>query len=92
LAVKGPKKALGETFNIASGKSLSIKTLYKKIQKAAKKTNRAPQYAKKREGDVYKSVADTTKAQKILGFKPAITIEEGLKRYIQWYESVGGKN
>lgn len=92
LAVKGPKKALGEIFNIGSSKSLSIKMLCKKIQKAAHKTNSAPQYAKKREGDIHKSVADTTKAQKILGFKPAIPIEEGLKRYMRWYESTGTKN
>ena len=92
LAVKGPKKALGEIFNISSGKSLSIKNLYKKMQKVAGKPNTPPHFAKKREGDIYKSVADITKAQKILGFKPAITIEEGLKRYIQWYESSGTKN
>lgn len=92
LAVKGPRKAIGEIFNISSGKSLPIKSLYRKMQRVMKRHNIPPRYAKKREGDINKSAADITKAQKILGFKPVVPIEEGLKQYIRWYESTGTKN
>jgi UDP-glucuronate 4-epimerase len=35
--------------------------------------------------DVYVTYADTTKARKLLGFNPAISIDEGVKRFWQWY-------
>jgi UDP-glucuronate 4-epimerase len=35
--------------------------------------------------DVYVTYADTTKAQKLLGFNPMISIAEGVKRFWEWY-------
>jgi UDP-glucuronate 4-epimerase len=35
--------------------------------------------------DVYVTYADTTKAQKLLGFNPTISIDEGVKRFWNWY-------
>jgi UDP-glucuronate 4-epimerase len=35
--------------------------------------------------DVYVTYADTTKAQKLLGFNPTISIDEGVRRFWQWY-------
>ncbi len=36
-------------------------------------------------GDVPRTQADTSKAERLLGFSPAVGLEEGLKRFIAWY-------
>lgn len=37
-------------------------------------------------GDVEITFADITKAKKLLGYNPKISIEEGMKRFIDWYK------
>jgi UDP-glucuronate 4-epimerase len=37
-------------------------------------------------GDVRRTWADTTKASRLLDFKPRVGLEEGLKRFIDWYQ------
>jgi len=36
-------------------------------------------------GDVKEAVADITKAQKELGFKPKTSIQEGVPIFIKWF-------
>jgi len=38
-------------------------------------------------GDVPKTYADISKAKKLLGYKPKIKIEEGIKRFVEWYKN-----
>jgi UDP-glucose 4-epimerase len=45
----------------------------------------APKYAAPRPGDVRDSVADTAAARAELGHAPRFTIEEGLRRTLEWY-------
>ena len=37
-------------------------------------------------GDVPQTYADVSKAQKLLGYKQKVKIEEGIKRFIDWYK------
>lgn len=37
-------------------------------------------------GDVFRTEADTSKALRLLDFKPGVGLEEGLKRFIDWYQ------
>lgn len=37
-------------------------------------------------GDVMITYADTTKTEKMLGYKPGITLDEGLKKFAEWYK------
>ena len=39
-------------------------------------------------GDVQRTYADITKAQKILGYQPTTAFEDGIKQFIQWYREV----
>ncbi len=41
-------------------------------------------YRDKAKGDVRHTSADTTKAQKLLGYRPEVGFKEGLKREIEW--------
>jgi nucleoside-diphosphate-sugar epimerase len=35
-------------------------------------------------GDVGHTLASIEKATRLLGYKPRVSIEEGLKRYVEW--------
>lgn len=38
-------------------------------------------------GDVYMTNADTTKLETEIGYKPRVTLHEGITRFIEWYRS-----
>ena len=79
------KKAVGEIINIGSGKEISIYDLAKKIAKISKKKIKI-KYDESRERpyDVNRLVCNNDKAQKLLNWKPTITMDQGLKKLFQW--------
>ena len=38
-------------------------------------------------GDVYQTYADTTKLEQEMGYKPSISLHEGIGKFIEWYKS-----
>ncbi len=85
LAMKCPEALNGEVFNIAYGQQTSINQARELIEKhSGKKLNLEPRPP--RRGDVAHSLADISKARRILGYNPKISFEEGLKNTIAWYE------
>lgn len=38
-------------------------------------------------GDVYQTYADTSKLEKVMGYKPTTTLKEGIGEFIKWYKS-----
>lgn len=40
-------------------------------------------------GDVYQTYADTTHLEQDMGYKPSITLKQGIGEFIDWYKSVG---
>lgn len=84
LACKAEKVA-GEVFNIGCGKRTVVNELARIIGKLMDQ-NVKPIYADPRPGDVKHSLADITKAQRLLNYRPKVDIEEGLKRIIQWHK------
>ncbi len=83
--INSPDRIKGQIFNIASGKQYSIaevvaaveKILNKKIQVTYGKVE-----AKQREPKMW--VADISKAREVLGWSPAHSLEDGLRKYITW--------
>jgi nucleoside-diphosphate-sugar epimerase len=51
----------------------------------------APTFGPPREGDVRDSQADIAKAQRLLGFAPSVSFEEGLRRTVAWYQTTQKK-
>jgi UDP-glucuronate 4-epimerase len=41
-------------------------------------------------GDVPDTVADVSELQKIVGYKPRVTVEEGVKNFVDWYRGYNG--
>ena len=42
-----------------------------------------------RPGDVYRLIADVSRARTLLGFEPLVSMSEGLQRLLQWYRAQG---
>lgn len=85
LACKA-KNVAGKIFNIACEKRISLNQLVEIINKVLK-TNIKSIHDKERKGDVKHSLADITKAKKILGYKVNYDFEYGLRKTIEWFRS-----
>lgn len=72
------RKGVGETFNIANGKTYSLLDLIGVIEKIVGRKLEL-QHHPKRAGDVRKTYADISRARRLLGYKPAMNFENGLK-------------
>jgi UDP-glucose 4-epimerase len=78
LAV-GKEGIAGETFNIASGEPVTIGRLAEMMLMISGKENLKPTHVAVRPADIMHSYTDISKAKKILGFAPSISLEDGLK-------------
>ncbi|MFQ6083049.1 MAG: SDR family oxidoreductase [Candidatus Aminicenantia bacterium] len=78
------KNACGKVFNIASQKRVTINDLVRILNKILK-TNIEPIYTEPRPGDVRHSLADISRAKKILGYHPTVGFEEGLEKTVSWF-------
>lgn len=76
----------GEVINIACGYEISLNQLVEKINTELG-TSIKPEYRDERVGDVKHSLADVGKAEKLLGYKPLVSFEEGLKKTIEFYKT-----
>jgi UDP-N-acetylglucosamine 4-epimerase len=82
--------ALGQAYNIALGDQTSLLELYDMIRaQVARHFPHASQvkavHREPRKGDLMFSRADTSKAQRLLGYRPAVRIMEGLQKTVDWY-------
>ncbi len=75
-----------EIFNIGSGAETKVKDLAEMIIKL---TNSPSQivYKEPRMGDIVYSCADVSKAKSILGFETKVSLEEGLKKTIEYFRT-----
>lgn len=79
-------KELGyEIINLGGGKNpISLKTVIETIEKHLDK-KAIIDYRPFHKADLKETWADITKAEKLLGWKPKVSFEEGIKRTVQWY-------
>ena len=81
------KGASGEVINVATAGRISLNDLFRLMREIVG-AQVQPTYVESRAGDVRDSQADITKAQRILGYVPTVSFEEGLRQTIAWYRSV----
>lgn len=72
----------GEVFNCGSGSSTSVLQLANTIVALSGKTGLKPSVVPPRVGDIRDSLASTTKSVGVLGFKPRIQLQEGLRELL----------
>ncbi len=73
--------AIGQAINIGCGKRISLNTVLQ-IAGELLSTHIEAEYREARVGDVRDSVADISKAQKLLGYTPEVNFREGLARML----------
>jgi nucleoside-diphosphate-sugar epimerase len=78
------RQTRGEVINIACGEAITVNAIIDMINKNVGK-NVKPMYVPSRKGDVKHSLADISAAKKLIGFKPVVLFEDGLKKAIGWY-------
>ncbi|PIP67462.1 MAG: LPS biosynthesis protein WbpP [Candidatus Omnitrophica bacterium CG_4_9_14_0_2_um_filter_42_8] len=76
-----------EVFNIACGKAYSVLDIVKYVNKILGK-NISPKLGPIRAGDALHTLADISKAKKLIGFRPEIGFEEGLKKTIEYFSKL----
>ena len=82
--------AVNEVYNVALGQRTTLNELFLMLQnalraKAAALPDQKPVYRDFRAGDVRHSLADISKARRLLGFAPTHTIKAGLDLAMDWY-------
>lgn len=71
----------GQVLNIGCGEQITLRALIEKIGKAMQRPV-TPTFLPARAGDVRDTLADISKAKALLGYTPAVLIDEGLRRLI----------
>ena len=85
------KRALGEVFNVGSGKPISVKFIINKISKIIKQGK--PQFNKIpfRKNENLKLYPSINKIGRILGWKPKTNLNQGLVKTINYYKTIKKK-
>lgn len=79
-------RVAGKMYNAGNGGRYTLNFIWDVLQKM-EGVQIAPVYGPPREGDVRHSMADTSRAVADLGHAPQFSIEEGLRRTLEWYRT-----
>jgi dTDP-glucose 4,6-dehydratase len=83
-------RLVGEVINLGYGESISLSEMAPLVAKKMNKPDAEILYVGDRPGQVFRHTADPSKAQRLLGWRPDVTFEEGLDRTIAWYAANRG--
>lgn len=85
LAARSEKPLCGEVINAATALRISVNELHNQMASLYGLPNLKPVYAASRAGDVMHSLADISKAKRLLGYEPLVNFSDGLKETCRWY-------
>jgi len=86
LAATAPKTN-GQAINISTATAVTVNTVVNTIRRLMGKEHIRPVYSPPRPGDIKHSLADVSLAEKVIGYKPFVSFEEGIEKAIGWYEA-----
>jgi len=75
----------GDIFNLGSGKENSVRQIVQKIIEISGK-NVSVEWETFRESDILRSFGDCTKAKKVLGWEAKTSLDDGIRKTIEWWE------
>lgn len=76
-----------EVFNVANGKDNTVLQLVDSLNKIIGK-NIKPKFLPVRAGDVFRTCADISKIRKLLGYKPVMGFEDGLRKTVEYFKRI----
>ena len=91
LAATTPEReALGQAFNVAYGEQTTLVRLFELMRELAAARRPAAaavalDHRPFRAGDIRHSLADTSRARRLLGYAPTASVQQGLARSVDWY-------
>lgn len=74
-----------EIINLGDSRTIQLMDLVKLIEKNVGKKAKV-KFLPTQPGDVFVTYADISKAKKILGYEPKTKIEDGIRKYVAWYQ------
>lgn len=82
--------AVNQVYNVALSAQTSLNELFDMLRTliAARYPdvlNKEAEYREFRAGDMRRSLADISKARRLLGYHPSIPVKQGLKKTVDWY-------
>jgi UDP-glucose 4-epimerase len=81
-------KASDQVFNVASGKETSLAQLAAALASVMGHRGLTPEFAPERSvNPVPRRLASTTKAERLLGFRAAVPLEQGLHDLVEWWRA-----
>jgi len=86
LALESPAAA-GEVFNVGSGEAMTVRDIAQRVADVVGKRHIQPEITGKyRVGDIRHCFADISKARRVLGYAPRVTLGDGLAELAAWLE------
>ena len=85
LAAGAERRLSGAVINVACGDRISVNELAQKMASLLGRPDLTPRHEPDRAGDVKHSLADLTLADSLLGYRPIVSFDAGLKETVAWY-------
>ncbi len=85
-ALFASESAINNVYNVAVGENFSVNHLYDEIA-ALLNSNQRAIHREERQGDIRDSLADISKAQKLLSYSPEIKFKDGLLKTIEYFRN-----
>jgi UDP-glucose 4-epimerase len=83
--------ATDEVFNVASGTETSLKELASALLRVMGSDLRPEHRAERKVNPVQRRLADISKAENLLGFTTTVSLDDGLRRLVSWWEAQRAK-
>jgi nucleoside-diphosphate-sugar epimerase len=90
VAASRTPEAADKVFNVGCGEEHSILELVETLNKILG-TDIKPRFTPIRTGDVLRTLADISHARKVLGYRPKVNFEEGLRRAVAYFKALAAK-
>lgn len=87
LAFEQPEQSTGETFNIGGGEEVNVNQVLATLAELSGKEPRVV-HGPPRPGDQRRTVADISKARRLLGYTPSTSVREGLAAQLAWQRTL----
>ncbi|MGH9733887.1 MAG: NAD-dependent epimerase/dehydratase family protein [Candidatus Acidiferrales bacterium] len=81
------ERGAGEIFNIANGVATTDYEVFRVVRDGLGLGDLEPDYVPVRPGEIDRIYLDISKAERLLGWKPAVSLEEGARRTVAFFRS-----
>lgn len=86
LTVTKPE-AFGKAYNVACGNTTTLTQIWERIKEISGCHTNAV-YGEQRKGDILQSLADISLAKEYLNYHPAVDVNSGLEKSLEWYREI----